>query len=157
MFRSKVMLFLVLLIVPYGTYSAQTNAAPLEDTVSMIIDKSSHTLTVYVNEDPVYVFQVATGRRNLTPEGQFSISNKIKNPWYLRKNIPGGDKRNPLGTRWLGLSVPNTGGYTYGIHGTNNPYSIGGSVSSGCIRMRNRDVEWLYRHIPVGTPVTIRE
>ncbi|HZG56328.1 L,D-transpeptidase [Paenibacillus sp.] len=133
-----------------------STAAPAEEQVTLVVSKKRHTLTVYVNETPVRTFRVATGKGNLTPEGEFTIANKIVNPWYLPKKIPGGDKRNPFGTRWLGLAVPNTGGYRYGIHGTNRPHSIGYSVSSGCIRMRNPDVEWLYRHIPVGTPVTIQ-
>lgn len=57
-----------------------------------------------------------------------------------------------FGTRWLGLNVPFG---TYGIHGTNKPYLIGQSVSSGCIRMRNQDVEELYTRVPLNTPVRI--
>ncbi|TBL75410.1 L,D-transpeptidase [Paenibacillus thalictri] len=130
----------------------------LEEGVHIVIDKSSNLLTVYLNNHPVRVFRVATGRsKRLTPAGRFKIVAQIKNPWYIRKNIAGGSPRNPLGTRWLGLSVPGTGGYTYGIHGTNNPYSIGSHASSGCVRMYNRDVEWLFRHIPKGTVVIIRE
>ena len=57
-----------------------------------------------------------------------------------------------FGTRWLGLDVPFG---IYGIHGTNKPHLIGQSVSSGCIRMRNRDVEELYDLVPLNTPVVI--
>ncbi|WP_330602875.1 L,D-transpeptidase family protein [Anaerosolibacter carboniphilus] len=57
-----------------------------------------------------------------------------------------------FGTRWMGLNVP---WGRYGIHGTNNPSSIGRSASHGCIRMRNKDVEDLYRYIKIDTPVTI--
>ncbi|CAM4410191.1 L,D-transpeptidase [Paenibacillus tarimensis] len=131
--------------------------ADSEDEVYLLIDKSSHYLQVILNSKSVLTFPVATGRGALTPSGVFTIANKIVNPWYLPGNIPGGDKRNPFGTRWMGLSIPYTGGYKYGIHGTNRPYSIGSSVSSGCIRMRNTDVEWLYRHIPIGTKVVIRD
>ncbi|MFV9509681.1 L,D-transpeptidase [Tepidibacillus sp. LV47] len=121
-----------------------------------MINKTRNTLKVYLNDTVVKTFSVATGKnQNLTPEGHFKIVTKVKNPWYLPKKIPGGDKRNPLGTRWLGLNVPGTGGYKYGIHGTNNPVSIGFHVSQGCIRMYNQDVEWLFRHIPLGTSVTI--
>ncbi|GAB7388945.1 hypothetical protein BSNK01_27830 [Bacillaceae bacterium] len=127
-----------------------------EEGVYLKIDKRTNKLYVILNDVPVYSFPVATGKtKNLTPEGVFRIVAKVKNPWYLPKNIPGGDPQNPLGTRWLGLSVPNTGGYTYGIHGTNNPRSIGHRVSQGCIRMHNQHVEWLYRHIPLGTRVVI--
>ncbi len=54
-----------------------------------------------------------------------------------------------LGTHRLNL------GDGYALHGTNNPNSIGGSVSHGCVRLRNEDIETLYRMIPVGTAVYI--
>jgi L,D-transpeptidase ErfK/SrfK len=50
------------------------------------------------------------------------------------------------------LSIPWGG---YGIHGTNNPKSIGKAVSHGCVRMYNTDVIEVYERTPVGTPVTI--
>jgi hypothetical protein len=52
-----------------------------------------------------------------------------------------------LGTRKLEI------GDGYLIHGTNEATSIGGAVSHGCVRMYNKDVEWLYQRVPVGTPV----
>jgi len=54
-----------------------------------------------------------------------------------------------MGTRRLEL------GDGYGIHGTDHPESIGQSVSHGCVRMRNEDIEKLYPMVPVGTPVYI--
>lgn len=57
-----------------------------------------------------------------------------------------------FGTRWMALNVP---WGRYGIHGTNKPLSIGGSVSLGCIRMLNKDVEELYEKVSYGTPVVI--
>jgi len=57
---------------------------------------------------------------------------------------------NPLGTRWMGLSVPGVG-----IHGTPDAASIGYSASHGCIRMRIPDAEWLFEHVSEGTPVFI--
>ncbi|UUZ86748.1 L,D-transpeptidase [Paenibacillus sp. P26] len=122
------------------------------------MDKSDNRLTVILNGRAQYSFPVATGRRKeLTPVGRFRIVTKIVKPWYIRKQIPGGHRNNPLGTRWMGINVPGTGGYTYGIHGTNRPSSIGHSASSGRVRMYNRDVEWLFRHLPLGTVVIIRE
>jgi lipoprotein-anchoring transpeptidase ErfK/SrfK len=73
-----------------------------------------------------------------TPTGVFTIINKRPNP--------GG----PFGVMWLGLSA-----YHYGIHGTNNPSSIGSYVSHGCIRMHNHDVLELASRVPVGTTVII--
>jgi lipoprotein-anchoring transpeptidase ErfK/SrfK len=156
-FAQKALIIIMVCLFSIGSNMEVSRAEPVEDTVSILIRKKSRTLTIYVNETPMYTFPVATGKGELTPEGEFKIANKIINPWYMRKKIPGGSSNNPLGTRWLGLDVPNTGGYKYGIHGTNNPYSIGHNVTSGCIRLRKRDVEWLFRHVPIGTKVTIVE
>ncbi|GED14378.1 L,D-transpeptidase [Aneurinibacillus migulanus] len=129
----------------------------LEDEVYIEINKTTNQLTIFLNDISVYTFPVGTGKnKHLTPEGEFTITTRVKEPWYLPKNIAGGSPRNPLGTRWLGLNVPGTGGYKYGIHGTNNPASIGHNVSQGCIRMHNEDIEWLYRNIPLGTRVIIK-
>ncbi|KQB76707.1 hypothetical protein AK964_21985, partial [Clostridium butyricum] len=75
-----------------------------------------------------------------TPKGTFKIINRAVNP--------GG----PFGARWLGLNIPYG---DYGIHGTNNPSSIGKSVSNGCIRMFNNQVIELSNLVPIGTTVTI--
>jgi len=74
-----------------------------------------------------------------TPQGEFKIINKQANP--------GG----PFGAFWMGLSKPH-----YGIHGTNDPASIGREVSRGCIRMYNDDVLKLSELVPINTRVTIR-
>ncbi len=66
----------------------------------------------------------------------------------LKPVPPGPD--NPLGTRWMGLSVPGVG-----IHGTDAPSSIGYSLSHGCIRMQVPDAEWLFDHVEIGTTVHI--
>lgn len=143
--------------------SLQEGAAPSNhieeeyEGVHLEIDIATNKMTVFLNTRALYSFRVATGKNKTnTPLGRFRIITKVENPWYLPKNIAGGDPSNPLGTRWLGLNVPNTNGYKYGIHGTNNPYSIGGYVTQGCVRLQNNQVEWLFRHIEVGTPVIIK-
>ena len=65
------------------------------------------------------------------------------------KPVPPGPS-NPLGTRWMGLNAPGVG-----IHGTDEPTSIGYSASHGCIRMQVPDAEWLFDHVDVGTTVYI--
>jgi lipoprotein-anchoring transpeptidase ErfK/SrfK len=125
--------------------------------VYLEINKATNKLKVFLNGRANFTFEVATGMEtNFTPLGTFKVITKVKEPWYLPKDIAGGDPSNPLGTRWIGINVPNTDGYKYGIHGTNDPSSIGKNVSQGCIRMNNNDVEWLYRHIPKGTLVIIK-
>jgi hypothetical protein len=122
----------------------------------IIINKANNQLAYYENSQLKRVFKVATGRSpSLTPEGKFKIVNKIINRPYYKGRIPGGDPRNPLGNRWLGLDARGTWGTTYAIHGNNNPSSIGKYVSSGCIRMYNDEVEWLFNQVKINTPVII--
>ncbi|KAF1084126.1 putative L,D-transpeptidase YkuD [Sporotomaculum syntrophicum] len=123
--------------------------------VRIVIDKSTNQLHYYKDEILLKTFPVATGKSiSLTPEGNFTIIRKVVNPYYCRNGgIPGGSPLNPLGARWMGLNIG--GGGLYGIHGTNNPSSIGTYASAGCIRMFNQDACWLYDHTPVGTPVKI--
>ena len=98
------------------------------------------------------VYQVAVGApASPSPAGTFEVVTRIPNPtWYQPGKIVPPGKANPLGTRWLGLSLKG-----FGIHGTNNPKSIGKSVSHGCIRMRNSDVEQLFSLIHVGDVVEL--
>ncbi len=86
-----------------------------------------------------------------TPNGTFTIVQRVPNPtWYGPDKVVGPGKDNPVGTRWLGLSRKG-----YGIHGTNNPRSIGKRASHGCVRMRNSDVEDLFRRVSVGDVVEL--
>lgn len=122
----------------------------------IIINKATNRLAYFENGLFIKQFKVGTGRsKSYTPEGTFKIVNKIKNRPYYKEHIPGGDPRNPLGNRWLGLNARGTWGTTYAIHGNNNPASIGGYVSSGCIRMYDNEVEWLFNQVPIGTTVII--
>lgn len=106
----------------------------------IIVDLSDRTLYLLDNNNVVRAFPVGIGKMlTETPAGEFTIINKAPNP--------GG----PFGAFWMGLSKPH-----YGIHGTNDPSSIGHMVSHGCIRMYNSDVLELSSLVPIGTRVTIR-
>lgn len=112
-------------------------AAP--SPIEIIINVGAKRLTVYRNGSIYREYIVATGKPETpTPIGVFEVVNK--------EIDPGG----PYGTRWLGLSAKG-----YGIHGTNNPASIGTAASNGCIRMYNEDIETLFDITVVGTPVRI--
>lgn len=138
-------------LIPITAHAAEEGEQ--EEGVYLVIHTRRNRLDVIANNITAYSFPVATGRGDSTPKGEFYIVTKVHKPYYLRKRIAGGHPDNPLGSRWLGLDVGN--GYKYGIHGTNRPWLVGSSVSSGCIRMRNKDVEFLYRHIPLKTRVVI--
>ncbi|MGN1385530.1 MAG: L,D-transpeptidase [Bacillus sp. (in: firmicutes)] len=122
----------------------------------LIVNKANNKLALIQDNKVVKILPVATGRSNeLTPEGVFTIIVKAKNPYYRKLNIPGGDPRNPLGSRWIGFDAEGTDGRTYGVHGTNAPWSIGQYISNGCIRMHNKDVEWLYEQVPLKSTIAI--
>ena|SRR5690625_1524204 len=107
------------------------------------VDIRTLRLTVFSDGEPYKTYPIAVGRPDrytLSPIGEWTIIQK------------GGNWGGGFGTRWLGLNVP---WGIYGIHGTNDPSSIGSRASAGCIRMHNRDVEELYEWVSVGTPVTI--
>ena len=110
-------------------------------TYSISINVEKHTLILYKNNEFYKSYPIAVGKPSTpTPKGHFKIVNKAINP--------GG----PFGARWLGLNAP---GGDYGIHGTNNPASIGKNVSNGCIRLHNNNVIELAKFVSIGTPVTI--
>ncbi|MBM3271199.1 MAG: L,D-transpeptidase, partial [Candidatus Sericytochromatia bacterium] len=117
------------------------------------INKTYRTLTLYREGKFTAQYPITVGEGATTPDGRFTIANKVARPAY--EDIPAGDPRNPLGAYWLGLDVSYPGGKAIGLHGTNNPDGLGQAISGGCIRLRNEDVERLYRDIPPGTPVEI--
>ncbi|MCM8758004.1 MAG: L,D-transpeptidase family protein [Candidatus Omnitrophica bacterium] len=119
---------------------------------TILIDKSQNLLFLKSNEEIIKTYVVSTGKNNLTPSGTFKIINKLKNPtWYkVGAVVPPSSPENILGSRWLGFDLKG-----YGIHGTNEPESLGKSITQGCIRMSNEDVEELYTIVPLGTEVII--
>ncbi|PGM54641.1 hypothetical protein CN946_13610 [Bacillus sp. AFS053548] len=150
-------IFFIVLLLFLSTSFVQSFAAETKPVSQfIIINKSINRLAFYENGKLVKVFKVATGKsQDLTPEGKFKIVVKIVNRPYYKENIPGGDPRNPLGNRWLGLNARGTWGTTYAIHGNNNPSSIGTYASHGCVRMYDEEVEWLFKHVQKNTTVLI--
>lgn len=98
------------------------------------------------------IFPTAVGAPNTpSPAGAYTVAVRIAGPtWYGKGKIVPAGKSNPIGTRWIGLSVKG-----YGIHGTNNPASIGHNASHGCIRLRNHDIEELFGMVSVGDAVEL--
>ena len=98
------------------------------------------------------VYTVAVGKPTTpSPVGTFTIQRRVKNPTYQHDGktvLPG--PGNPVGTRWMGLSMKG-----YGIHGTNEPKSIGKAASHGCIRMARKDLEEMYEMVSVGDTVEL--
>jgi lipoprotein-anchoring transpeptidase ErfK/SrfK len=118
----------------------------------LIVSIPDRKLAVVENDEVVQVFAVAVGSPGTpSPTGTFTIVNRVVNPTYYHpgKAIAAGP-RNPIGTRWIGLSQKG-----YGIHGTDEPASIGYARSHGCIRLRNSDVERLFERVRPGDVVEL--
>ncbi len=127
----------------------------------IIVDKHKNTLYLYKKGRLAKVCSVSTGiRPEYTPEGEFRVVNKL--------SFPHGSTGGRYGPRWLGIAVPYHSdlrsstpdprspiGVKYGLHGTNEPGSIGAFASGGCVRLKNEDIEAIYELVEIGTPVEI--
>ena len=139
----------VMLMAVAEALAQDQNSRPARRIIVSIPDRK---LAVMEDDRVLRVFETAVGApKSPSPTGSYKIINSITDPtWYTKGKIVPPGKCNPLGTRWLGLSVKG-----YGIHGTNVPSSIGRNASHGCIRMRNRDVEELFKMVAVGDQVEL--
>jgi len=136
---------------------------------TVVIDPGNHFLYLVGEGSRALRYGVGVGRAGRTFKGVATIERKAEWPSWrptdnmIRRNprkyaryargLRGGPN-NPLGAR--GLYLYKDGRDTmYRIHGTNEPWSIGQSVSNGCIRMLNEHVIDLYERIPLGTTVVV--
>jgi L,D-transpeptidase ErfK/SrfK len=118
----------------------------------IVVSIPDRKLAVMESGKVIRIFPAAVGApKSPSPSGSFTIVQRLADPtWYSKGKIVPPGKACPIGTRWLGLSVKG-----YGIHGTNNPSSIGHNASHGCIRLRNHDVEELFGMVSVGDDVEL--
>ena len=130
---------------------------------TVVIKTNERRLYYVISEGQALRYPVGVGKAGMAWAGTTSIDGKyIKPAWQapesIRKDytrlppvVPGDSPSNPMGAAALTLS----GGGQYAIHGTNNPGSVGGFVSHGCIRMYNQDIMDLYARVSVGTKVVV--
>jgi lipoprotein-anchoring transpeptidase ErfK/SrfK len=135
-----------------GNYSAGT----------VVVKTGERSLYYVLGSGKAVRYSVGVGRAGKQWTGTSIITGKYLRPaWsppaevkrdkpFLPNVIAGGSGRNPMGAAALTLSAGE-----YAIHGTNQPGSIGGSVSYGCIRMHNSDVLDLYNRVSFGTTVVV--
>lgn len=125
------------------------------------VDRAHFKLRVFRRLRLLHTYGIAVGRSGLaTPTGLYHIQEREVNPsWHVPnsswagalagKTIPPGPN-DPIVARWMGL------GGGVGIHGTNEPFSIGSAASHGCIRMLVPNAIAVYRLTAIGTPVLIK-
>ncbi len=128
---------------------------------TIIIDTPNTYLYLVMGGGKAMRYGIGVGREGFTWSGMKTIERKAEWPdWtpppemiqrqpYLPRFVAGGPS-NPLGARAMYLS-----GSVYRIHGTNDPSTTGGHVSSGCIRLVNEDVIDLYNRVHVGAKVVV--
>jgi LysM repeat protein len=116
-----------------------------------LVDVRRHELTLLVGDLYAGRFPIGVGRDGSTPMGSFQVLKKVVNPSWAgpQGEVAPGDPANPLGGRWIDL------GGGIGIHGTNDPGSIGKSASEGCIRLGAPDIEDVFDILVEGSKVTI--
>lgn len=121
-------------------------------TRRIVVSIPDRKLALIENDRPVAVYPVAVGAPvSPSPLGTFTIVNRVSNPTYYRPGkVVGPGATNPIGTRWIGLSEKG-----FGIHGTDEPNSIGFARSHGCIRLKNADVERLFERVRAGDVVEL--
>ena len=127
---------------------------------TIVVKTTDRRLYYVLKGDKALEFPVGVGKQGWAWFGRAAIEGKyIKPAWQAPPElhrgtfgpvIEGGSPRNPMGVAALTMRRGE-----YAIHGTNNPKSIGGFVSHGCIRMFNEDIMDLYSRVGVGTPVVV--
>ena len=132
---------------------------------TIIVNTSERRLYYTLGNGKAIKYGVGVGRDGFTWSGTHRVTRKAEWPGWtppatmIRREaakgrklpafMPGGPE-NPLGARALYI-----GSTIYRIHGTNQPWTIGQAMSSGCIRMANEDVQHLYEQAGVGTKVVV--
>ena len=140
---------------------AEVSYKSSEKPGTVIINTRNKYLYVVQEGGKAKRFGIGVGRRGFRWRGEEKISRKAEWPaWHppaeMRQREPDlpermeGGEDNPLGARALYL-----GNTLYRIHGTHQPWTIGESVSSGCIRLRNEDVIALYDMVAIGAKVIV--
>lgn len=138
--------------------AAQQNAATPQNLASrtpkrmIVVSLQDRELALVEDGKVKAMYKVAVGKPSTpSPVGTFTIERRVVNPTYYHHGrvIPPGPA-NPVGNRWMGLSIRG-----YGIHGTNNPRSIGKAASHGCIRMGKADLEMLFAQVKTGDTVEL--
>jgi lipoprotein-anchoring transpeptidase ErfK/SrfK len=130
----------------------RTSVQPVQVKRTIVVSLEDRKLALVEDGQVKKVYTVSVGKPSTpSPVGTFTIQRRVKNPVYQHdgKVVEPGPG-NPVGTRWMGLSVKG-----YGIHGTNEPKSIGKAASHGCIRMARKDLEEMYAMVSVGDTVEL--
>ncbi|MCA1994745.1 MAG: L,D-transpeptidase [Coleofasciculus sp. S288] len=145
--------------VDYHQEHIQHQAPKPNLNLTLVVDLSSTQVYVKQGNQTIKSYPVAIGKPGWeTPTGSFRVTEMQKAPaWQspFTGEIYPPSPSNPIGDRWIGfINLQN--GNKIGFHGTPNEATVGQAASSGCLRMRRKDLHDLYARIKVGTPVIVK-
>ena len=127
------------------------------DPIQTVVEKRSFLMAVYLGPTIIRLYWVGHGEDDITPETEFTISDKIEKPdWFHPdgRRIPYGHPDNVLGEFFVKFTHPSYTGF--GAHGTDRENTIGTMRSMGCIRMYAKDIEEYFHFVPRGSKVLVR-
>ncbi len=168
--RSRIRTLAAMAAAMSGCLGLATPAAAAGEVVAsggfaagtIVVRTSQRRLYLFLSDGQALRYPVGVGRAGKQWAGTSYIDGKYRSPAWsppaeVRRDkpslpdvIPGGSPQNPMGVAAMTLH-----GGEYAIHGTNQPGSIGGYVSYGCIRMYNQDITDLFERVNVGTQVVV--
>jgi lipoprotein-anchoring transpeptidase ErfK/SrfK len=136
---------------------AATSQPPATELITLTLKLKQRKVFVYKDGKAVANYPVAIGKKGWeTPTGEWYVMEKIENPgWTSFKNgsVVSPGAKSPLGERWIGFWTD--GKDMIGFHGTPDVKSVGKAVSSGCVRMYDKDVKAIFPLVKVGTTVKV--
>jgi hypothetical protein len=144
-------IFIVMFVLISAFLCYNLLKAHIFDSIYSSNNKSKYTIFVDINAKKLYLVDNIL-QKAIKSYPIASGKDSTPSPLGTWKVISKGEWGKWFGGRWIGIDVP---WGTYGIHGTNRPYSIGHSASHGCIRMFNKDIDDLYKYVDYGTFVVI--
>ncbi len=127
---------------------------------SVRISKEARILKLYRDGKLFKIYEIGVGRQGRTPLGKFTVGEKLKTPvWYPGdgREVSPDSEENQLGTRYIALNNAENRPTGYGIHGSRDESTVGKSLSHGCIRMKNAEVEELYMLLPINSEILIEK
>lgn len=137
---------------------AQMVEVPTDPQLKLQICRSTHRVMLYCGNHAIKTYSVAVGRAGWeTPLGSFKVFQMLRDPIWIHpltgETFAADDPGNELGHYWIGFAK--VGDNCVGFHGTPHPRTVGQSLSHGCIRMYERDIEELFLQVSIGTMVTV--
>lgn len=145
----KKILSLILLFLVVNLFTSKFLNTNVVSVFSSVLNNNKYHIYIDLNENMLYLYKEGELYKSYPVSGGTTYTPSPLGTWKIISKANWGEG---FGGSWMGLNVP---WGKYGIHGTDEPWSIGKSMSKGCIRMYNKDAKELKGIVYIGTEVTI--